>query len=282
MADCDIDFQMGGHGPALLLLHGFPQTKFAWHKMAADLSVHFSIIIPDLPGYGDSTGPPSDESHLNYSKRDMGNILDAMMQKLGISTYSVAGHDRGGRIAYRMALDYPKKITRLAVLDIIPTLEVVERLTYDTAQGMGNWFFLAQPEPVPETLIAANPELYLTYILNSWASQPEMITPLARAEYLRCFKKQEVIKAICEEYRAIGLDIKHDQESRSHHARISCPTLVLWSESGIVPSFGSTLTIWKDWADRVTGRSLPYGHFLMEECPDDVVKLFLHFFGGDS
>lgn len=275
VADCNIDFVMAGQGPPLLLLHGFPETKATWHQIAPQLAAAYTVVVPDLPGYGDSAGPVPDADNGNYSKRSMGNILVQLMQQLGFSTFGLAGHDRGGRVAYRMALDHPGNISRLAVLNIIPTLEMMDRFTYDTALKMGNWIFLAQPAPLPETLIHENPAFYLNYVLNDWSAAPELISPEARAAYLRCFKRKEVIAAMCAEYRASVLDAAYDHEDRVNHRRIHCPVLTIWSEKDFPDG---PLAVWKNWAEQVSGAALPGGHFLMEECPDGVLEQFLGFF----
>jgi haloacetate dehalogenase len=279
VASSEIDLVTGGHGSPLLLLHGFPQTKIAWHVVAPKLISQFTLIIADLPGYGDSSAPSATVKDENYSKRNFGNILLELMQQLGFEKFAVAGHDRGGRIAYRMALDHPEQITHLAVLDIIPTLEITERMTYDLALDMGNWLFLSQPSPLPETLIHTSSEYYLNYILNSWADNPNAISTEAREEYLRCFQNPDVIKATCEEYRASSIDAKYDKSDRVNDRKITCPVLVLWGEKGIaISAFGDPLKIWQSCANDVRGHSMPTGHFLMEEAPDEVVKEFLAFF----
>lgn len=278
VSKCNIDLLMAGSGPPVLLLHGFPETRAAWHKVAPQLATEYTVIVPDLPGYGDSTGPGPDTGNERHTKRAMGNIMLQMMKKLGFDTFAVAGHDRGGRIAYRMALDHPEKISRLAVLNIIPTLEVVERLTFETALKMGHWFFLAQPAPLPETMISATPDDYLTHILHSWAEEPDQITPEARAEYLRCLKKEAVVAAICAEYRANELDAAYDRDDRAHNRRIKCPVMVLWSGKDNPGGDEDTLVIWKRWADNVSGASLTGGHFLMEESPTATSRQLLTFF----
>jgi haloacetate dehalogenase len=275
--DYTIDLEMGGNGPALLLLHGFPETRFAWHKMASQLASIYTVVMPDLPGYGDSTGPVPDTTYENYSKRRMGTILAALMKELGFESFGLAGHDRGGRVAYRMALDHPTEISRLAVLNILPTLEMAERINYDIAMQMENWFFLSQPSPVPETLIGANPAFYLNHILDSWAASPGTISARAKEIYLRSFKKPEVIAGMCAEYRASLIDIANDRKDRINKRRIQCPVLVLWAGNDILGLKDPEL-IWKNWADHVSGASLPGGHFLMEECPSEVLRHFLNFF----
>lgn len=278
VGNCSIDLVMAGSGPALLLLHGFPETKAAWHKIAPQLATEYTVVVPDLPGYGDSTGPAPDAGDEHHTKRAYGNMMLAVMTELGFNTFAIAGHDRGGRVAYRMALDHPEKISHLAVLNIIPTLEVVERLTFETALKMGNWFFLGQPAPMPETLINANPAFYLDHILNTWAEAPDQITPEARAEYLRCFEKRSVIAAMCAEYRVNGLDAAYDSEDWAAQHRIQCPLLVLWSAKDAPGGKADPLFIWKHWADNVSGAALPGGHFLMEEAPDPTSQQLFKFF----
>jgi haloacetate dehalogenase len=268
--EVEIDLAMAGDGYPLVLLHGFPETKMAWHKIVPRLATHFKVIIPDLPGYGDSSAPRSDPTHENHTKRATGNLLLQAIQQLGVRQFALAGHDRGARVAYRMALDHPNQITSLVLLGIIPTLEVMERLTYETAMRMENWFFLSQPRPLPETLINANPKFYLDQIVEGWSEDSSMISPDAREEYLRCFRNPKVIDAICEEYRATEKDLEIDRHDHTNGKRIACPTLVLWSEGDSLASFGDPLTIWKSWADNVRGLALPCGHFLMEEAPEKV------------
>lgn len=270
-----IDFQMAGNGPGLLLLHGFPETKWAWHKIAAQLAASYTVVMPDLPGYGDSSCLAPDSEYKNCSKRKMGIIMAELMKRLGFETYAVAGHDRGGRVAYRMTLDHPAQITGVAVLNIIPTLEVIARFNYDKALTLENWLFLSQPAPFPETLINASPAFYLNYILDSWSLSPHLISGESRDEYLRCFKKPEVIATICWEYRATKLDVAYDQEDLNKHRRIQCPTLVLWSENDF--SGDEPLVIWKKWADNVAGKRMSCGHFLMEESPDETLGHLLEF-----
>lgn len=280
VANCMIDFQMAGHGQGLLLLHGFPETKLAWHKIATQLASTYTVVIPDLPGYGDSSCLVADSEYKNCSKRKMGVIMAELMKRLGFEMYAVAGHDRGGRVAYRMALDYPAQVTGVAVLNIIPTLEVIGRFNYDKALTLENWLFLAQPAPFPETLIHANPSFYLNYILDSWSLSPQLISRASRDEYLRCFKNPEVIAGICSEYRATKIDVAYDQEDRNKHRRIQCPMLVLWSENDF--SDNEPLLIWKEWAGHVSGKRLSCGHFLMEESPDETLNSLLEFLNASQ
>jgi haloacetate dehalogenase len=278
VGDWTIDFQIGGSGRGLLLLHGFPETKLAWRKVASQLAKRFTVVLADLPGYGDSDGPLPNAQHSNYSKRAMGDAMRQLMNKLGFNDYYISGHDRGGRVAYRMALDYPKEILGLAVLNIIPTLEVVEHFDYDKALVMENWLFLSQPAPFPETMIKANASFYLDHILDSWSLKPQLISGESRKEYLRCFSKPEVIARICSEYRASKIDAAYDREDRERQRQIQCPTLVLWSKNDFAND--EPLAIWKKWAKNVSGKSMACGHFLMEESPEETLQHLFEFFSN--
>ena len=262
---------ISGKGSPVLLLHGFPETKLAWHKIAPKLAATHTVVIPDLPGYGHSTAPAPDADYRNCSKRSMANALVEVMQQLGFDRFAVAGHDRGARVAYRMALDHPTNISQLIVLNIIPTLDMVEILNYNTAVQMENWFFLAQPPPHPETMLQASADYYLQHIFDSWSEFPSRILPEAKAEYIRCFKQPGVIASICNEYRATTWDIEYDREDRNNNRLIHCPLHALWSKEGIPASIVDPLAIWNKWADKVTGTALNGGHFLMEENPSQVL-----------
>ncbi len=272
-----IDLMIGGHGHPLLLLHGFPETKMAWHKIANQLANEFTIILPDLPGYGDSLGPVPDGNYDKYSKRTSATVLTKVMQELGFNKFAVAGHDRGARIAYRLALDSPASVTRLALLNIIPTLEVVEGMNYRKAISMENWLFMAQPSPFPETMINADPAFYLNHVIDSWSANSELISSESRDHYLRAFKDPSIVASMCAEYRATELDSSNDLEDRKKGNRIQCSILVLWSEKDF-PNSSTILTSWNHWASNVSGLSLPCGHFLMEESPEEVLAEFLRFF----
>jgi haloacetate dehalogenase len=271
IGETTIDLLVAGEGHPLVLLHGFPETKMAWHKVAPGLAKNFQVILPDLPGYGDSTGPLQDPKHSNYSKRALAELLISAMKQLAIERFALAGHDRGGRVAYRMALDHPEVVTSLVILEVIPTFEIMQRLTYASVLSMENWFFLAQQAPLPETMINAMPDFYLNHILDSWSGDRPGISQDARAEYLRCFRNPKVIAAMCEEYRSSEIDLEYDRNDQLSGKRIACPTLVLWSENGFAASFGDPLALWKKWSNNVRGSSLKCGHFLMEESPERVV-----------
>jgi haloacetate dehalogenase len=278
IGEYSIDLDIGGTGSPLLLLHGFPETKFSWLTIAYQLMDDHMIIMPDLPGYGDSRGPMTGIDPIHYTKRTIGNVFVKMMKELGYEQFALAGHDRGARVAYRMALDHQDKITKLALLNIIPTVEMIEGLNYDKALKMENWIFLCQPAPFPETMIGGNPAFYLNHILDSWSKTPSLISEESRNIYLRAFEKPEVINGICAEYRASELDAVYDREDRKNHHIISCPLLLLWSEADFPVSSESPLEVWNKWADNITGMALPCGHFLMEEMAEKVIEEFKKFY----
>ena len=274
----DICFRQGGSGPALLLLHGFPQTHAIWHRVAQRLAQRFRIVMPDLRGYGDSAKPPSDVDHAPYSKRAMARDMVELMHALGHERYFVCGHDRGGRVAHRLALDHPRDIMRLMVLDISPTRTMYERTTMEFARLYYHWFFLIQPAPLPETLIGAEPDFYLQAKLGAWSSSgASAFDPRALAEYQRCFTPA-AIHAMCEDYRAAaGIDLEHDRADEAR--RIECPVHVLWGERGVVHRLFTPLADWREKATgAVTGRTLPCGHFIPEEQPDVFVDEAAAFF----
>jgi haloacetate dehalogenase len=265
----------GGSGPPLLLLHGNPQTHVMWHRVAPRLAEEFSVVATDLRGYGDSAKPHSAPDHLPYSKRVMARDQLEVMRQLGHERFYVAGHDRGGRVAYRMALDHPEQVLKLAVLDIVPTWEAYRR--DDMAFGLGywHWYFLAQPFDLPERLIGADPDLYFL----QRGERAQVFAPEALAEYLRCFRDPQTIHAICEDYRAgATLDYRFDEIDRRQQRRISCPTLALWGRRGALEQWYDTLAIWRDWADDARGRALDSGHYLPEEAPDETYAELRAFF----
>jgi len=261
---------IGGDGPPLLLLHGFPETHIAWRKVAPQLSRVATVVAADLPGYGKSQRPPGDDRREHHSKRAMARTLVEAMAALGYQRFGVIGHDRGARVAYRMALDYPDRVSAVGVLDVITTLDVAERLTYATARQMATWFWLAQPPPLPENTIAADPRGYLTAVLEAWGGAAA-IDPAAVDEYVRALSEPRSIHAICEEYRASDtIDIDNDRKDRDEGRRITCPLLCLWVEHGFAAQFGDPIAIWKRWADDVRGHAISGGHFMMEESPQAI------------
>jgi haloacetate dehalogenase len=273
--DVTINVVVKGDGPPLLLLHGYPQTHVMWHKIAPALAERFTVVASDLRGYGDSSKPAGDYQHLTYSKRSTAADQVAVMTTLGFDRFRVAGHDRGGRVAHRLLLDYPDRVIRAAVLDIIPTPEVFKRLNKLVATAYYHWFFLIQPRGLPETLIGGNPEYYLRNI-GSWGGA-DAFAPEAFAEYLRCFSDPACIHATCEDYRAAAsIDLEHHKSDGDR--KIICPLLVLWGEKGLIGRIYDPIAIWQEYAVEVSGCAVPSGHFLPEEAPLETLDALLEFF----
>jgi haloacetate dehalogenase len=272
--------RIGGKGPPLLLLHGNPQTHVMWHKVAPALSQRFTVIATDLTGYGMSSKPPSTADHVHYSKRTMARDQIAAMRKLGFERFHVAGHDRGARVGYRMALDAPEVVTKLAVLDIIPTSEAFARGGRDFGLAYYHWFFLAQPAPLPERLIGADADWFWRW--HTTRGPGDFFAPEAVADYLACFRNPETVRAICEDYRAAAtIDCTHDASDQQAGHRIACPTLVLWGAHAKLQAWYDTLAVWRGWASDVRGRALPCGHYLAEELPDETLAELVAFFTND-
>jgi haloacetate dehalogenase len=275
----DICFRRDGQGAPMLLVHGFPQTHAIWHRVAPRLATRYSLVMPDLRGYGDSAKPPTTEDHASYSKRAMARDLVELMRSLGHDRFHLCGHDRGGRVAHRLALDHPEAVERLMVLDIAPTRTMYEHTTMDFARAYYHWFFLIQPAPLPERLIAAEPLFYLRAKLGGWGSGGTgLFDERALAEYERCFTPA-AIHAMCEDYRAsASIDLEHDRADEDR--RIECPLHVLWGERGVVHRLFSPLADWRAKArGPVTGRTTPGGHFIPEESPELLGDEMLAFFG---
>lgn len=276
-----IFLQRLGSGAPLLLLHGFPQTHLMWRDVAPLLAKHFTVICADLKGYGRSGCPPSDANHTPYAKRAMANDMVWVMEQLGFPEFSVAGHDRGGRVAYRLALDHPEKIQRLAVLDIIPTAEVWDRADKRFTTAFWPWSLLAQPAPLPEELIVAAPAAVIDNALNDWGTPGTIFSAAIRDSYIAALRSNA--RAICEDYRAsFTLDYDHDMHDLNKGHRIKCPVLALWSASGVLDNWyradGGPLTIWQKWAHNVQGWSVSGGHFFPEEIPEETAIALMHFF----
>ena len=271
-------------GPPLLLLHGFPQTHVIWHRVARALATQFRLVLPDLRGYGDSDRPPGEPDHANYSKRAMAADLATLMRGLGHARYGVAGHARGGRVAHRLALDHPQAVSRLALLDIAPTLDMYAATDMRFATAYYHWFHLIQPSPRPERMIGADPLNYLHWKLGGWgAGTSSHIEPAAMAEYERCFCRPENIHAACEDYRAsAGIDLAHDRASREQGDRIACDLLVMWGLRGVVQALFDPVALWQAQCARpVQALPLPCGHYLPEEQPDAVADALRTFFLDD-
>jgi haloacetate dehalogenase len=277
-AEAVIRVRHGGSGPPLLLLHGHPQTHVMWHKIAPLLARDFTVVAADLRGYGESSKPQTTADHAPYSKRAMARDQVEVMQRLGFEQFSVVGHDRGARCAYRMALDHPERVLKLAVLDIIPTSEAFRRANMEFGLKFWGWFFLAQPFPLPERLIGADPDFY--YLWRRWSELPSFFDKEAFEDYRRSFRNPETIHAFCEDYRAgATIDFAHDEADRGRK-RISCPVLALWSGDEELEQWYDVLAIWRDWADEVRGRALNCGHYLAEELPDETYRELHGFFSG--
>ena len=267
--------------PALLLVHGFPQTHVLWHRVVQRLQQDYWIVLPDLRGYGDSAQPAGLPDHANYSKRTMAQDLVDVMDQLGCPEFFLAGHDRGGRVAARLALDHAEKVKKLCVIDIAPTLDMYNATNMDFARAYYHWFHLIQPWPLPERMIGADPKTYLHAKLGGWGAQGlAYIEPQALAEYERCFCRPEAIHGACEDYRAsAGIDLEHDRASRAQEQKIACDTLVLWGERGVVHRMFKPLELWQaQCSATVSGQLLPAGHFIPEELPSETAAALRAFF----
>ena len=270
-----------GDRPALLLLHGFPQSHVMWHRVAQQLEKDFYLVMPDLRGYGDSSKAPGLPDHSNYSKRAMAQDMVDVMDALGVATFFLCGHDRGGRVAHRLAVDHPARVQRLCVIDIAPTLDMYAATDFEFARAYYHWFHLIQPHPLPETMINGNPLAYLHAKLGGWGSVGMgYIEPAALAEYERCFCQPDTVHALCEDYRAsAGIDLEHDRASRAQGQKIACDTLVLWGERGVVQRLFQPVALWQaQCAGRVTGQTVAAGHFIPEELPQQTAAQLAAFF----
>ncbi|ONS50783.1 alpha/beta fold hydrolase [Burkholderia cenocepacia] len=269
---------MAGAGPALLLLHGHPQTHAIWHKVAPTLARQFTIVVADLRGYGDSGKPPGEPDHANYAKRRTALDQVRLMQALGLPTFAVIGHDRGGRVAARMALDHPDVVSRLVTLDVAPTLAMYQQTSFEFARAYWHWFFLVRPSPFPETLIRADPDLYLKQTMGARSAGLKPFAPEAYAAYLRCLSDPATAHGICEDYRAsVGIDLEHDQADLAAGKQIQCPFLALWGRDGVIERCFDPLAEWRRWNPGVKGMALPCGHYIPEEAPEVLLDHVLAF-----
>jgi haloacetate dehalogenase len=259
--------RVGGSGEAVLLLHGYPQTHAIWHRVAPRLAGEFTVVAADLRGYGDSGQPVSAPDHAPYSKRAMAQDLVEAMEQLGFGTFHLVGHDRGGRVAHRLTADHPDRVRSLTVLDIAPTRHMYSRTDFAFARAYYHWFFLIQPEPLPEHLIGADPDFFLRTKLGSGSAGLAPFDPRAMAEYLRCFRDPGTIHASCEDYRASAtIDLAHDDADLA--SKVTAPVLALWGGRGVVHRCFDVLAAWRERAARVTGSALECGHYIAEEAPE--------------
>ncbi len=273
----------GGSGPPLLLLHGYTQTNVMWHKVAPLLAERFSLVIPDLPGYGSSAVPEADAAHAPYDKRSMARVMTEIMDALGHQRFRLAGHDRGGRVAYRLALDHPERVTRMATLDIVTTYDMWMGMDRNMAMKVWHWPFLAQPAPLPEMLIEKAPVQYLEWKMASWTKAKDLsaFDPRALAHYRVAFAEPRRIHAQCEDYRAgQAADFTNDEADRKAGKTIACPFLALWGARGIPNETGGPLPLWRKWAPQAVGTPIDSGHFLTEENPNDTARALADFFSA--
>jgi haloacetate dehalogenase len=264
-----VNCAVSGSGPPLLLLHGYPQNHLMWRHVAPALAVDHTVVAADLRGYGDSAKPAPDAAGLMYSKRLMARDQVGLMRQLGFGRFQLIGHDRGARVAHRLVLDHPGAVTRLAVLDIVPTRHVLGHVTRAMATAYYHWFFLARPAGLPERMIGADPGFWIRSLIGPLLGAGASIEPEVMADYIRCFSDPATIAASCADYRAAaGLDLVHDEETFAAGQKIECPVLVLWGTQGFVGRGYQPLRVWRQYATDVRGTGLPTGHFLPEEAPD--------------
>ena len=275
-----INLVRGGAGPPLLLLHGYPQNHVMWHKVAPTLAAHYTVVAPDLRGYGDSDKPASDDL-IDHCKRASAQDQVEAMAALGFERFHVVGHDRGARVGHRMALDHAARVRTFTSLDVVASQAVFENMDRDLAFSFFHWHLMRQPAPFPETLIGNSAKLFLDFLLTQWCADEAAITPEAYAEYLRCFSDPETLRCMCMDYRAIPLDLEHDEADRDR--KIACPMLMLWAgDMARRPGWqiGKALGVlesWRERADDVQGRALDCGHFLPEEAPEETAREILAF-----
>lgn len=273
-----IAFRIGGHGPALLLLHGHPQTHVIWHKVAETLAQHFTVIAADLRGYGDSGKPDDDAEHLNYSKRTMAADMAELMSDLGFERFKVLAHDRGARVAHRLGVDYASRVERMVLLDIAPTLAMYRGTNEAFARSYWHWFFLIRPQPLPEMLINSAPAQYLKSVMGARSAGMAPFTPEALKEYERCLALPGTATGICGDYRASAtIDLIHDQADIDAGVKLTCPLKVMWGAEGAIEANFDALNEWHKVATQVEGKALPCGHYIAEEIPETLLDEALPF-----
>jgi haloacetate dehalogenase len=274
-----INTLVSGHGSPVLLLHGYPQTHLIWHHVAPKLAERHTVVLTDLRGYGDSGKPAGGPRHEGYAKRTMAWDQVLVMRELGFPEFAVAGHDRGARVAHRLALDCPEAVTRLAVLDIVPTRYALANAGSGFGLGYWHWFFLAQPEPLPEHMIGADPDGWVRGRISAVRRGGVPLEPAALDEYVRCFRDPAAIHASCEDYRAaVTVDLEDDDATAARGQKVTAPLLALWGQHGFVGHhYGDILAIWREYADKVEGAALPCGHYGPEEAPEETTAALLDF-----
>jgi haloacetate dehalogenase len=274
----DIAYQISGEGPPLLLLHGFPQTKIIWRKIRTELSKNYTVITPDLRGYGESSKPISQSDHSSYSKREMANDFLALMEHLGFEKFYLVGHDRGGRVSHRLGIDHPHAVIKMMVIDISPTLTMYEQTNHEFAKAYWHWFFLIQDSPLPETLIGSNPEFFLERYIGKRQNNMAIFNDESWQEYVNGIKNPDSLAAMCEDYRAAHtIDLEHDRFDRENSIQLNMPVRVLWGDRGVVHKCFSPIEDWKVVAKDVSGRTLPSGHYIPEEVPEELLAEILQF-----
>jgi haloacetate dehalogenase len=276
LGDATIHAEVGGSGPPLLLLHGYPQTHVAWHRIAPALARHFTVVAPDLRGYGDSTGPAGDPLHLDHCKPPLAADQRGLMRALGFERFAVMGHDRGARVGYRLCLDTPEVVSCFVSLTVIPTEEMWKRAGMAFGMKAFHWYLFAQPFDLPERMLAADPAYYLDWTLRNMVQKVDAVAPEALAEYHRAFAKASVRHAMVEDYRAAAdIDLRHDRDDLAAGRQVACPVQVLWSASNAAKP--DPVDIWKTWANDVEGGTIDCGHLMAEEAPDEVLAHVLPF-----
>ena len=277
----NLRLRRGGKGPPLLLLHGNPQTHAMWHKVAPKLAERYSLVLPDLRGYGGSFKPPATADHAPYAKREMAKDMVELMAHFGYEKFLVAAHDRGARVAHRLAIDHPERVLKLAVMDIIPTLEHFERADMKMALGYYHWFWFAQPHPFPENVICAAPDAWWRAHTSREPKPPDFFDREALADYLKAVHSPEMIRGMCEDYRAAAsIDLEHDRASRAGGEQVRCPMLVLWGKKAKIEAWYDALAVWRQYCvAEVSGGPVNSGHYLAEEAPQEVLERLGAFFG---